>query len=438
MHPTVCMIVPLFSSLVSAQPWYRFFLYQKGSDIYIPKQTSIRIPIFLNSWMFVFYTLTMDKRIQYIVLPYILLFICGCFVLQRIGWLYLNDAISVLKSTAIQRGLVCNMRKMMQQDDFKSLVNWTTVDELGPKMSIANCNLNVIDREFARMVIRHAAPNGLLIIGDSLSRYQYLNLVNFLEHGTWVTDPTHLKPSENEKKFDGGWKEFYQITNQRLRGHEICDCFRDGGEILENRYYIHEGVKVSYLQLFGSENPVMIHNTQLMNISSCLNSSCVQSFCQPGDCAPSLLPVEVIGTILQPHTLSRMIASVAPSQVLLNLGLWWIEGGVNVFPVLGNQTLMDEVKIIKQDNPNIKMHWKMTTASKHYQPPEIEFARHMVTSGGFESFYDTHALTNQVLTDFPLSLMWDAGHFEPLVYSELNRALIAYLWSLNNDETNNE
>ncbi len=183
------------------------------------------------------------------------------------------------------------------------------------------------------------APNGLVIIGDSLSRYQYLNLVNFLEHGTWVTDPTHLKPSENEHKFDGGRVEFYQITNQRLGWHEICDCYRGNG-ILENRYYINGDVKVSYMKLFGSDSHVLVHDTSLMNISSCVKSTCVQGFASLviAPLSPSR------GTILQPGTLRRMFASVAP------------------IPVHEMQALLDEARKIRVDSPTVQLHWKMTTA----------------------------------------------------------------------------
>jgi len=220
-------------------------------------------------------------------------------------------------TAAIQHNLTCNITNLMYQDDFKSLVNWTVEG-----MSVANCDFRAITRDFARMAVSKAAPQGLVLMGDSVTRYQYLNLVHFLEHGSWYTDPTGLRPSENERKFDGGWKEFYQVTNERLRGHEICDCYREN-DISEFRYYINGDVKVSYLQLFGNNTVIRVHNTSLMNISSCYESPCVQSLCQPGYCAPTLLPIDELGTILQLETFSRLVKPLNASQVFVNLGHWW-------------------------------------------------------------------------------------------------------------------
>lgn len=338
----------------------------------------------------------------------------------------------------------CNMLKLMQRSDFHSLVNWNLTTDVNSTdgITVDNCNLHTIDRDFARRVIRDAAPNGLVLIGDSLTRYQYLNLVNFLENGSWMTDPTNMMPSENEHTFAGGWAEFYNVTNRRLNGHEICDCYRNEtfnpAEIIENRYYIHGDVKVSYLQLFGP-GQILMHNTTMMNISSCSYSTCVQSFCQPGECFTSLLPVDNMGSILHPGTLSKMVASVAPSQVFLNAGLWWIgDCGVNNFLDQSKQTLLDELTKIKESNPNIQVHWKMTTASMSINPTELEFARHLMErkfarnlmkSGGLESYYDTFSLTAQIVEHFP-SFFWDVRHFVAPVYKGLNQALIAYLWSL--------
>jgi len=96
----------------------------------------------------------------------------------------------------------------------------------------------------------------------------------------------------------------------------------------------------------------------------------------------------------------------------------------------GNQTLIEEVKKIRRDNSRIQFHWKTTTCHKTVRRSEIEFARFLMTSGGFDSYFDAQALTTQIGRKFPKSMYWDDLHFEGIVYSALNQALIAYLYSL--------
>ena len=112
----------------------------------------------------------------------------------------------------------CNLNQLMQREDFGSLVSWN-----GTVLSIKGCDLEAIDVQKARSCIARIAPRGQSMVGDSLTRYQYLNLVDFLVHGEWNNYGD--LPNENEKKFSG-WNQFYEITNSRMGGHEICDCFR--------------------------------------------------------------------------------------------------------------------------------------------------------------------------------------------------------------------
>lgn len=77
----------------------------------------------------------------------------------------------------------------------------------------------------------------VLFIGDSLTRYQYLNLVNFLENGHRADHAPHLV----EEFQWNDWVTFYtESGRERLNGHEICDCRREGyleGFCIENRLY---------------------------------------------------------------------------------------------------------------------------------------------------------------------------------------------------------
>ena len=121
---------------------------------------------------------------------------------------------------------------------------------------------------------REAALEGLhdahlLFMGDSLMRFQYVNLAYFLETGR----PHNSGPPHNEIPREWGapddsiaahWLGFFQGTSARL-GTEICDCFRPGLENgLETRFYFGaNGVRLTYVQFFPQEFP---HSPGRLNV----------------------------------------------------------------------------------------------------------------------------------------------------------------------------
>ena len=105
----------------------------------------------------------------------------------------------------------------------------------------------------------------IVFIGDSLTRYQYLNLAYFTVHQRW---PPHFDPLCREIAFDrkdksrsppegesDGWKKFNEYSNSILRNFELCECYREKrwwlhkDSIIENRY-LHVpqvGLKMFYI-----------------------------------------------------------------------------------------------------------------------------------------------------------------------------------------------
>lgn len=105
-----------------------------------------------------------------------------------------------------------------------------------------------------------ARPTGLklVMIGDSLTRYQYLSLAYFLRHGHW-DETSHLVSGVS---FSRGWDHFYSETTSLLRPLEKCDCYREryrdkskvDQHVVENRYFFDEtnANLLVYLQGFGN------------------------------------------------------------------------------------------------------------------------------------------------------------------------------------------
>jgi hypothetical protein len=62
----------------------------------------------------------------------------------------------------------------------------------------------------------------IIIIGDSITRYQYLNLISFLHLGSWYSSFPYLTREKDWKS----WKDFYAGTTNRFGCTAVCDCLR--------------------------------------------------------------------------------------------------------------------------------------------------------------------------------------------------------------------
>lgn len=107
----------------------------------------------------------------------------------------------------------------------------------------------------------------IVMIGDSLMRYQYLSLVYRLRHGVWFDNSMWYFHLVNEHTFrapyhENSWGAFLYHTNQILQPFEVCDCYRKSmnsmEEIVENRYYYDPILNnsVVYLLSYGHAFPM--------------------------------------------------------------------------------------------------------------------------------------------------------------------------------------
>jgi hypothetical protein len=111
-------------------------------------------------------------------------------------------------------------------------------------------------------------PTGLRLImmGDSVTRFQYLSLAYFLRHGNWFDNPTEQNPkyAVNSHLYST-WTDFFNATTNTLAPMEYCDCFRDSTchdrDIMENRYFydkVHDN-RVIFLTAFGRSMSIPMH-----------------------------------------------------------------------------------------------------------------------------------------------------------------------------------
>lgn len=95
----------------------------------------------------------------------------------------------------------------------------------------------------------------VVIIGDSVSRYRYINLVYYIANRERLSMTSLGNSSEpgarnpNNEHTYSSWEEFFEDAGGFLNGRESCDCYRDDQAspiILENRHYVDEEFDVAF------------------------------------------------------------------------------------------------------------------------------------------------------------------------------------------------
>lgn len=245
----------------------------------------------------------------------------------------------------------------------------------------------------------------IVLLGDSLTRYQYLNLAYFIVNHKWAS---HHPPNESEREWSS-WRVFYQGTNNRLKGSEICDCFRENIDepIIENRVLKHNNITLVYLQWFGAK-PMHGHDLQTMLSNA--------TYCTPGDCTPRT----ITWTLDQDDVLKYLIPSLfKPTFVVLNQGFWphpqWRYNHAAI-----RKTMTIAKDIVKEGGSVI---WKSTTTPRNVKIDydESDKVIDAVRSVGVHVF-DAAAYTRDI--SLYNQSYWDGLHFNSFVYRELNKALL--------------
>jgi len=290
--------------------------------------------------------------------------------------------------------------------------------EVGP--NLAN------ETTYDRVREKHLNGKSILFIGDSLTRYQYLNLVYFLASGAWSSPFPH---NENEKEF-ASWTQFYITTTQRNK-YEICDCYRGNSmqSIVENRYFSIHNINISYIQYFMPSNGIKFHEQSYLNVD-CLQSNTGQTCqqgCLPGACTQETGPFIPSRPVTADGVIRSIVSRLHLTDIVTNIGIWG--GGID------NSSMAEEIgrvfrNELKDGFDNISLHWKMTT---HVQGFSLSSDRYTAEKAGADilknkygwTVYDTWMLTHG-LEKYPLAY-WDAMHFVPFVYQYLNRYLILHL-----------
>eukprot|EP00747_Dinoflagellata_sp_TGD_P207778 gnl/TRDRNA2_/TRDRNA2_81314_c0_seq1.p1 gnl/TRDRNA2_/TRDRNA2_81314_c0~~gnl/TRDRNA2_/TRDRNA2_81314_c0_seq1.p1 ORF type:complete len:360 (+),score=31.14 gnl/TRDRNA2_/TRDRNA2_81314_c0_seq1:62-1141(+) len=131
-------------------------------------------------------------------------------------------------------------------------------------------------------------------IGDSITRYQYINLVHVLLHGTVPSDAIGIFPRGHGETGDTyEWNSYYADSNKALRsplGSEACDCYRVPGgcrlEADDDKKLCMENRFTSLPSLNASINFNFWAGPRIPLIGHWLDRDQIQSaYCEPGKCS---------------------------------------------------------------------------------------------------------------------------------------------------------
>ena len=96
----------------------------------------------------------------------------------------------------------------------------------------------------------------VVMVGDSLMRYQYLSLTFYLRHRQFPHPDAHPNHVLLEKTWLS-WHTFMHEGTKLLAPNELCDCYRDDAfnfdTIYENRYYRdrHNNLSINFFSYVG-------------------------------------------------------------------------------------------------------------------------------------------------------------------------------------------
>lgn len=276
-------------------------------------------------------------------------------------------------------------------------------------------------------------------IGDSVTRYQYFNLVHFIAHGRWYSD----YPSFEQEPLWSSWLDFYQGTTARLTtkdgvSRERCDCYRNPNDSLtrENRYFEDSelNLSISYIQFsVGISKRGMDYSK--LDLSDCQEGlGCSQAECSPGSCSET-------HWVAKDHMdlLEHVASTIQPDTVVFNSGIWHRLNNP-VDPGFTSPELIKDLIALAKRLPQFgiqRLIWKTTTAALeggHKQLGAVEvdtMSQALESFGGGASLswkiFDAYSITESVFEtgrrlNTPVS--WDSIHFLPDVYRGLNEALL--------------
>ena len=335
----------------------------------------------------------------------------------------------------------CDMARV--NDDAPNLTWWEAAGSQGIyRMYIHDpqCNTDQLTHEHVSQCLK---GKHIMIMGDSISRYSYYNLVQFLEMGKWHP---RLKPaSEHTNGWRGSFNGMYAGVQKRFNGHEICDCGRKPDFAIENHYYYNPrlGIRVTFVWRTGT-NRITFHPLSWIGErcqfsaflerkvalnrqrwADAVRSKCRQRGCSAGKCAKARGYLQMSDT----DGVAYFVSKLQPDALVMNVGLW--TDRINRPEELHKLVALGEK--LKKINPRLPLIWRTTTwrepnaeQTYHDQPPKVLKAAGWRVSDASGVTQGVRELAARL---GPEPFYRDPRHFQPFIYRALNELLLSDLCS---------
>lgn len=311
-----------------------------------------------------------------------------------------------------------------QDDDIPSLqVNWTVKSNL--QDSFLNAYQDHPMRAYANLNwLSYLQNRTIIFIGDSLTRYQYQELITFLYRGQHIDlwgVATIKRTREN----------YLFISTYHMGCQEIIDGYwgiaKFGDGYRENRYFHHFELNLTISFFFyAPPQPLAVGlnyhpNWQLFHDECIDKEKLLQRVNLP------FVPSHRKNYSHIHEFITLEIQPLSPDVVIFNHGHWKINAprGEKEMQLVANALL------------NASQHavWKTTTATTTHRKEDSFPFIHMLHNFGLKIF-DAYSGTFGMSFFKKAFFMNDVVHFQSFVHRELNIAFLEYLKQLlTNDES---
>jgi hypothetical protein len=263
----------------------------------------------------------------------------------------------------------------------------------------------------------------IVFIGDSLTRYQTLNLIHFLHTNSWApSDPPHI---EMAKVWGEDWWGYKASTTLRFGCRMICDGFRhwdwQAFPGREHRYYHDQSYNLSIdLHVWLPRTPMLANDRPAAwdFVQLCSNLSRIRAEYEVFEQTAK----HNFGNNIT-EFIRRFVGPQNPDILVVNQGIW-------EFPELRtNRSFLNDFVSSLQESAK-RVIWKVTTAACDPAKAVIDDDAFLgVLRSRNVELYDTFKYSKDVAFRAKEvgGICWDKLHYEPFVYRELNIKLIDQL-----------
>lgn len=288
-----------------------------------------------------------------------------------------------------------------------------------------------------------------------MTRYQYLSLAHFLEHGVWPVAhadwerqicpsvPVGWTMAREPSTGHTNYKSMYRESNALFQGHESCDCHFDkptNPARIENRYYRDPDQNVS-LSFFFWKGRRGFRGHWRVGEEFDHRAAEADPCPSPADCST---PVAWEAPTIEDF-LRDVVAPMRPDLLVMNCGLWWfkpdLELNKNPYVWKSILTAGKEAVTRGKEAGEGRVLWKTTTQVPNWRKRDNEgvdtsalvwsneidkLPRELARNHGwglFDAYRATKEFQDLHCSGGGQKFFADDMHMQPFVQQELNTIL---------------